>query len=295
MKTLPHLTFLRSFEAAARHLSFTAASEELNCTQSAVSNHVRSLEEFIGRPLFVRHPRSLSLTDVGAAYLPSVRHALQEIDIATQSIISQSHKREVAISCPVSLAENWLPQVVAGFSAQHGDIDVTLHSTVWVDVEDNVSDISITIEHEDDVDSGQVQLWPEKLALACAPGYRVAGAALSDPAQLHEARLIHILGRPVYWEMAAKVLGEKTLELRGGFQTNSSNTALELAVNGLGCVVVPKSLVKKYAAQGLLVEPFDFDLPCPWSYYARFKDKSATPSVKQFKAWLLQQARAMEL
>lgn len=295
MKTLPHLTFLRSFEAAARHLSFTAASEELNCTQSAVSNHVRSLEEFIGRPLFVRHPRSLSLTDVGEAYLPSVRHALQEIDIATQSIISQSHKREVAISCPVSLAENWLPQVVAGFSAQHPDIDVTLHSTVWVDVEDNVSDISITIEHEDDVDSGQVQLWPEKLALVCAPDYRAGGAVLSDPDQLPAARLIHILGRPVYWEMAAKALGEKALELKGGFQTNSSNTALELAVNGLGCAVVPKSLVKKYADQGLLAEPFDLDLPCPWSYYARFKDKSATPSVKQFKAWLLQKAREMEL
>lgn len=295
MKTLPHLTFLRSFEAAARHLSFTAASEELNCTQSAVSNHVRSLEEFIGRPLFVRHPRSLSMTDVGEAYLPSVRHALQEIDIATQSIISQSHKREVAISCPVSLAQNWLPQVVAGFTALHPDIDFTLHSTVWVDVEDSVSDISITIEHSDDVDSGQVQLWPEKLALACAPGYRIDGAELSDAAQLHEARLIHILGRPAYWEMAAKALGEKTLELRGGFQTNSSNAALELAVNGLGCVVVPKSLVKKYAAQGLLIEPFDFDLPCPWSYYARFKDKSATPSVKQFKTWLLQEARRMEI
>lgn len=78
MMNLPHLTFLRSFEAAARHLSFTAAAEELNCTQSAVSNHVRSLEEFLQRPLFVRHPRSLSLTDVGEAYLPSVRHALQK-------------------------------------------------------------------------------------------------------------------------------------------------------------------------------------------------------------------------
>ena len=76
MMNLPHLTFLRSYEAAARHLSFTTAAEELNCTQSAVSNHVRSLEEFIGRPLFVRHPRSLSLTDVGEAYLPSVRRAL---------------------------------------------------------------------------------------------------------------------------------------------------------------------------------------------------------------------------
>lgn len=51
MKSLPHLSFLRSFEAAARHLSFTSAADELNCTQAAVSNHVRSLEDYLGRPL----------------------------------------------------------------------------------------------------------------------------------------------------------------------------------------------------------------------------------------------------
>ena len=292
MKHLPHLTFLRSFEAAARHLSFTSAADELNCTQSAVSNHVRSLEEFIGRPLFVRHPRSLSLTDVGEAYLPSVRHALQEIDVATRSLISQNHKREVVVSCPISLAENWLPEVIAGFHAEYPEVEITLHSTVWADVEENVSDISITINKDEDVGRDMVQLWPEKLALACAPSYRVGGEALTRVEQLEEARLIHILGRPIYWEMVADALGVDVTELKGGFQTNSSNTALELAASGLGCVAVPKSLVRRFEARGFLVQPFEVDLDCPWAYYANFKDRSATPSVKLFKTWLLNAAKA---
>ncbi|MBE1282510.1 MAG: LysR family transcriptional regulator [Rhodobacteraceae bacterium] len=290
MKHLPHLTFLRSFEAAARYLSFTSAADELNCTQSAVSNHVRSLEEFIGRPLFVRHPRSLSLTDVGEAYLPSVRHALQEIDVATRSLISQNHKREVVVSCPISLAENWLPQVIARFHANHPEVEVTLHSTVWSDVEANVSDISITINQRDEADRDQVQLWDEKLALACAPDYRIDGEVLNRAEQLQQARLIHILGRPIYWEKVAGALGLDLGELTSGFQTNSSNTALELAASGLGCVAVPKSLLFKFEQRGLLVQPFAFDLDCPWAYFANFKDRSATPSVKLFKRFLLEAA-----
>ncbi|MFW8634821.1 LysR substrate-binding domain-containing protein [Cribrihabitans pelagius] len=295
MKNLPHLTFLRSFEAAARHLSFTTAADELNCTQSAVSNHVRSLEEFIGRPLFVRHPRSLSLTDVGEAYLPSVRHALQEIDAATRLLVAQTHKREVVISCPVSLAEKWLIGVIDGFTQAHPDIELTLHSTIWTDVDTNVSDVSITIGHQNDVDGSAVKLWEEKLALVCAPDFRVDGAPLTAPEQLFQARLIHILGRPVYWEKIAAYFGLERLNLQGGMRTNSSNMALELAVNGLGCVVVPKSLVQSFLQQGRLVEPFAFDLDCPWAYFASFRDKPVSPSVKHFKAWLLAAAADMQL
>ena len=290
MMNLPHLTFLRSYEAAARHLSFTTAAEELNCTQSAVSNHVRSLEEFIGRPLFVRHPRSLSLTDVGEAYLPSVRRALLEIDAATRSLISQNHKREVVVSCPISLAENWLPGVIRGFSEAHPGIELTVHSTVWADVEENVSDISITIAHEDDVDSSVMRLWDEKLTVVCAPDYMVGGVPMTDPQQLMGARLIHILGRPAYWEMVAESLGLDVLQMGGGYQTNSSSAAMEMAAAGLGCVAVPRSLIGQHVARGLLVEPYRFDRHCPWAYYANFKEKSATPSVKLFKAWLLEAA-----
>ncbi|MEM1004120.1 MAG: LysR substrate-binding domain-containing protein [Pseudomonadota bacterium] len=295
MMNLPHLTFLRSFEAAARHLSFTSAADELNCTQSAVSNHVRSLEEFLKRPLFVRHARSLSLTDVGEAYLPSVRHALYEIDVATQSVIARAHARRVVVSCPVSLAENWLPDVIKGFNAVHPDIELTVHGTVWTDVEPNVSDISITINHVDDVSQDTRRLWVEKLTVLCAPGFTVNDAPLTAPVQLQDAPLIHILGRPAYWERVAAYFGLATdLNQKDGPSTNVSNLAMEMATRALGCVALPRSLAASYVSRGLLVEPFHLDLESPWAYFMQLKDKPMAPAVKLFQDWLVEAADAMD-
>lgn len=294
MKNLPHLTFLRSFEAAARHLSFTSASEELNCTQSAVSNHVRSLEEFIGRPLFVRLPRSLSLTEVGEAYLPSVRHALQEIDIATESLISQKRKREVVVSCPTSLASMWLAGVLRDFTAEHPDVQVKVHGTVWADVDADVSDISITMNHVDDIPQGAVQLWSERLVLVCSPEFKVDGARLTKPEQLLQARRIQVLGRPVYWELIAKYFDLPPLAAAGQHQTDVSTLALELAAEGLGCVALPRAVVLPYLERGLVVEPIPSTIVNPWVYCARFKDRSPAPAVKLFKSWLLTSSAGLE-
>lgn len=290
MMNLPHLSFLRSFEAAARHLSFTSAAEELNCTQSAVSNHVRSLEEYIKRPLFVRHPRSLSLTDVGKAYLPSVRHALQEIDVATRSIVQRPHTRTVVVSCPFSLAENWLPEVIQGFTEVHPDIALTVHGTIWTDVEPNVSDLSITLNHVDDVADGLTQLWVDKLTVVCAPGFQVGDKAFTEPQQLRDARLIHILGRPAYWEKVSAKFGFEDLNQKEGPRTNSSSLALELAVKSLGCVALPKSLTRSYVERGLLIEPLDLNLDSPWTYYVQLRGKSVTSPVRLFQDWLLKAA-----
>ncbi|MCV6585889.1 MAG: LysR substrate-binding domain-containing protein [Marinibacterium sp.] len=291
MTTMPHLTYLRSFEAAARHLSFTAAAEELNCTQSAVSNHVRSLEDFLGRPLFRRHTRSLSLTDVGSAYLPSVRHALQKIESATASLISQTHGRDVALSCPTSLAESWLPGVIADFVAEHPDVGITIHCTIWTDMKDDVADIAITTNHEDDVDLGAIKLWDDSIALVAAPDFRIAGQPLSTPAQLQDAPLFQVLGRTLYWDLVGDALGLDGLGARGQVRTSSSNIALEMAARGMGCAALPRSLVMPYLDRGLVVEPFAIRPHCPWGYYLSFSDRSATPSVRAFGAWLLDAAR----
>ncbi len=287
MKNSPHLSYLRSFESAARHLSFTAAAEELNYTQSAVSNHVRSLEEFIGRPLFVRHARSLTLTNLGQAYLPTVRHALMQIDAATESIIASKHDRKVVVSCPITLAENWLAGCLGAFHRQHPGISVTVHSTIWSDVEPEIADIRLTIHHGDDPPENLRPIWNERLALVCAPAYRVNGRALATPQDLLDADLIHILGRPFYWQSVADMFGLDALNLDGGTKSNTTNVALECAVHGLGCTVAPRSIIRSYLARGLLVEPLNFDVESPWGYYISGADPSMTPAAKSLRDWLL--------
>jgi predicted transcriptional regulator len=98
MKPPAPLNYVRSFECAARHLSFTAAAKELGYTQAAVSTHVRALEHYIGRQLFIRYPRSLKLTEMGEAFLPTLRQALDLIDQATEAVVTSSRKRTVVVS-----------------------------------------------------------------------------------------------------------------------------------------------------------------------------------------------------
>lgn len=287
MKHSPYLNYVRSFEAAARHLSFTAAAEELNYTQSAISNHVRSLEEFIGRPLFVRFPRSLSLTEVGEAYLPSIRHALTEIEAATASIINTHHEKKVAISCPMSLAQNWLAQAIAELNIVHPDLSITIHGTIWNDVEPEIADIRLTSERHDNEPHDARILWREKLAIVCAPDFQISNMPVKNASDIKAQNLINILGRSIYWQSFTNLFDIEDLSLSSGPQTNSVNVAMELAANGRGCALVPKSLIETYVTRGLLIEPFTFELFSPWSCYISNEVSPVPKHVGIVRNWLI--------
>lgn len=96
---LPHLTWLRAFEATARHLSFTLAAQELGLTQSAVSQHVRNLELYLGRDLFIRSTRALALTEAGGNYLPTVREAFDMLTQGTRSVFGETRGKSLIVQC----------------------------------------------------------------------------------------------------------------------------------------------------------------------------------------------------
>ena len=290
MEKTPYLNFVRSFEAAARHLSFTAAAGELNYTQSAISNHVRSLEEFIGRPLFTRYPRSLALTTLGEAYLQSVRHALVEIDKATEAIITNLHEKKIVIACPISLAQNWLTRVVTDFNALHPDITVVIHGNIWSDEDANVADIKLVSERNEDAPEGFRRLWRDKLTVVCAPDYTVNGKPIEVAEDMRGAALIHVLGRTAYWQSFADHFGLTNWNLASGAQTNSLNVALELAANKQGCAILPRSLLENYLERNLLIEPLTVNLDSPWSCYVTNVRGTGNRPAHLFHAFLLAQA-----
>jgi LysR family glycine cleavage system transcriptional activator len=268
-------------------MSFTGAAIELNYTQSAISNHVRSLEKFIGRPLFVRHPRSLALTSLGKAYLPSVQSALSEIDRATESIITTLHEKKVAISCPISLAQNWLTRVISQFSDLHPDITVEIHANIWPDERDSMADIKLVSARVDEAPEDARLLWPEKLTIVCAPDYVIDGRIIDSPEALRNAQVIHILGRTAYWQDFAALYQLTDWNLASGTQTNSLTVALELAAKGQGCAILPKSLVGSYLDRGLLIEPLAVDLVSPWSCYVTKTHSGMPRHARTFHDFLI--------
>ncbi|WP_372572336.1 LysR substrate-binding domain-containing protein [Ruegeria jejuensis] len=256
MKDLPPLSYLRSFEVSARHMSFTDAATEMNLTQAAVSGHVRALEQFIGGPLFNRHPRSLSLTSLGKAYLPSVQQSLENIEQATKAILKGRGRERVVVSCPISAAETWMADLLTQFSDLHPEVQITIHARIWEDEVQEVADIVVTDVPSEKLSRDLLVLWQDRFAIVASPDFRVDGLPLTTPSQLSASRLIHNLGRPEAWYLAAAQLGQPHMRLSEDYQSNTYSMAIRLTERGLGVGIVPSLLARSRLRSGHLVAPF---------------------------------------
>ncbi len=274
----PPLNFIRSFECAARHLSFTKAAEELGYTQAAISTHVRALENYIGRDLFVRTARRIRLTEMGEAFLPTLREGLEKIDTATSAIATTSRDRSVVVACPMSLAENWLPACIDAFSANHPDVEIVINATVWDNSADHVADIIVSVNRSDEVPLGARRLWEETLSLVCAPKIARQVRDRGDLASIHR---IGVAGRQEYWTILSEALDIETLDTDTAIKTNASNVALEFAAHGLGVTLALSTLCQTYIARGLLTEPLDVRPKSPWAYYIVNRREERSPVVKK--------------
>ncbi|HEV7254730.1 MAG TPA: LysR substrate-binding domain-containing protein [Mesorhizobium sp.] len=292
MKPPPPLNYIRSFECSARHLSFTLAGKELGYTQAAVSTHIRALEQYIGRQLFIRYPRSLKLTEMGEAFLPTLRQALDQIDHATEAIVASARNRTVVISCPMSLAENWLAGCMAALREKHPEIEVVLHGTIWEDLSEQIADITISTRRFDDQPPAGVALWDEELVLLCAPHLQTGPDAIKAPEDILKVDWIFVHGRQEYWQCMGTALGIDIADHEKGLTTNASNIALELAATGAGCVATQRSLARAYLERGLLVEPFPVRPASPWNYYLSDSVISKGSVVKTVREWILTRAKA---
>ena len=131
MKDLPPLQWLRVFESSARHLSFTQAAQELNITQSAVSQQIKLLENFVGTSLFVRGPRSLQLTPTGKNYLPDIQQALHILRTSTRAHFLRSERRRITIRCNWSFSVLWLTPRLHAFTERHPEISLNIVPVMW--------------------------------------------------------------------------------------------------------------------------------------------------------------------
>lgn len=260
----PPLNFIRSFESAARHLSFTKAAQELGYTQAAISTHIRGLEKYLGRDLFVRGTRTIALTEIGEAFLPTLRQALHQIDSATEGIATTSRDRSVIVACPLSLAENWLPGCLARFRATNPGIEVVVNATIWDSPNDEIADISISVNRDDEVPTGANLLWEETLSFVCCPS--VAEHLAKGKTLLSQPKIL-IAGRQEYWGKFCQLPGLSASDLGSTIKTNSTNVALEMAVHGMGVTIALSSLCERFLKRGLLVEPFNLRPKSPWAYY----------------------------
>ena len=287
-RALPPLNWLRSFEAAARHMSFTAAAEELNITQSAVSQQVKLLEQFLGEPLFLRRPRSLQLTDAARHYLPSVSTAFTLIADGTKAFFGPQQETALEIKSNTAFSVFWLMPRIGDFLAAYPWVRGNLSTALWT-TDFAGSSASVEIRYgrgEWEGETGE-RLTEEKLYPVCAPA---VADRIASPEDLAEETLIHVSQLSDSWDYWAESLGFGFLKERDGHFLNTFVLSLEMAKRGLGIGLGHDALCRDLIARGKLAAPLDLTVPARDNYYLLLPNRgSATEAARAFRDWMLSQ------
>ena len=288
---LPPLGWLRAFEAAARHLSFTDAATELNLTQAAISKQVKSLELHLRQPLFIRRPRSLQLTKMGEAYLPKVHDAFERLAIGTREVFGRRRTKELTLRCAVSFAVNWLAPRLPEFLDRHPGKTIRLISSVWNDTFDaDVFDLDI--QYGTGLWNGvrSHRLTWETITPLCAPSL-MGTLPLKSPDDLRFHRLLHVLGYQEGWGIWLSTAGAKTVDPGQGLQLDTSLTAFELAAQGGGVALGRMSLAARERESGRLIAPFGLEVPINEAFYIiQPVDQDPHPDAMPFIRWIVEAA-----
>ena len=280
MSDLPPLNWLRAFEASARNLSFTGAARDLNMTQSAVSQQIKSLEAYMGRPLFFRHARSLELTQTGQSYLPVVREAFRTLSHGTRALTGTA-RDVLQVQSNLSFSVHWLAPRLAEFYAIHPEVRLAITTELWeprdmaggADVE-----IRFSLRPSD-------QVYAELLATdlyypVCAPDYAVSLEELDQHA------LYDCSNRMGTWTVWAE---EQNLPWSNPPVTYATTYCVSMAAAraGGGLALAHDLIAKDMIAAGELVAPFPHRAAMQEAYHLIQTPQAQTmPAAQKFTNWL---------
>jgi LysR family glycine cleavage system transcriptional activator len=293
-RRLPPLKTLPSFEVAARHLSFSAAADELHLTHGAVSRQMKSLEAHLGVRLFRRSGRGLVLSDAGMALLPAVRTALDVVEAAARQVSGGAGAGVLVVSCLPTFMMRWLIPRLYDFKARHPDLDVRLSASS--------SPVAFGREGVDVAIRLDTAPWPpdvvatpfldEEIGPVCSGAF-ADRHRLRTPADLRRLPLLHTETRPEAWSDWLARFGATGLSAAaaGGTRFEHFYFMLEAAVGGLGVALAPRPLVAEDLALGRLVAPFGFVASGRRYHVVHSVDAAAAPRVRTFCRWIRRMAK----
>jgi LysR family glycine cleavage system transcriptional activator len=299
---LPALNALRAFEAAARHLSFTRAAEELNVTPGAISQQIRQLEEFAGAPLFRRTGRQVLLTDAGQAALPLLTSAFEMMAEAVHHMRAPARRDRLMISSAPSFAAKWLAPRLERFQEQNPEAEVWVSADIAM-TDFNSSDIDLALRHGKGIYEGlrAEKIMSESVLPVCSPELLEGPTPLRSPHDLAGHTLLHDESpendpsRPD-WNAWLKARGV-TIDTHRGPRFTQSSLVVEAAAAGRGVALAKFAIASGDLERGRLVAPFadgasDIDFAY-WIVYPKWR----TPSklARTFMAWLKSEAQAGEV
>jgi len=286
----PNLNALRMFDAAARHLNFRRAAEEVNLTQGAVAQQVRGLEHDLSVKLFHRHARGLGLTGTGRTFHAAVRRALAIIDDATDALRPGAGK--VTISVTPSIAAKWLVPRLGRFAEQHPGVELQINATeALADFRTDGVDIGIRQGPEPTSDSLLVRrlAYLDLVAAACPTVARQLPDPV-DPMQMRAFALIQDSHR--HWDRLLEQA--EPLDSPRIVHFDQTALAIDAARNGQGIVLSPRLLLEGDLASGQLLEIWREPPRTSSGFYlVASRGAAAIPEISAVIAWIVSEAASL--
>ena len=293
-RQIPPLSAVRVFEAAARHLNFTRAAEELSMTQAAVSYQIRMIEDRLGTSLFVRSGRRVSLSPAGQRLAPQISSAFDMLDDAFGKI-RESESGVLTISAAPGVAASWLGPRLARFQISKPDIAIRLLATGdLADFSHDEVDVAIRIGKGVWPGLRAIEMFPAEFTPMCSPSFQQRAGPFDEPQQLLD--VLRLNSDDVWWR---SWFDQVAVEIPENFTRKSVHLDSQViegmaAIAGEGIAMLTPRFWPYELETGRLVQLFphvgrggSFWLVCPEHRYNSAK-------VKAFREWILAEIAASD-
>ncbi len=293
--TLPPLAAIRVFEAAARHLSFTRAANELGMTQAAVSYQIKLLEERVGTQLFLRLPKGLSLTEAGQRLAPEVNRAFELLRTSFGEF-AEREQGTLIINTMHTFASQWLAPRLGVFQLLHPEIAVRLETTSRV--------IDFTREEADVVVRAGKGQWPGLFATKLlgvrftpmlAPRLAATIGGVREPADILKLPLLD--PKDPWWLDWLRINGLplEVLEKQTTPSLSMQSLVANAAMAGLGVALLTPAYYRQELADGRLIQPFEHVIDEGDAYWLAYPEaRRNVPKIKAFRDWIVAEAAREE-
>ena len=290
---MPNYVLLRAFEAAARLESFTLAAKELHLTQSAISHQIRELEDYFGKPLFLRKNRKVEPTAEGRRLLDSLSRVFDVIEAACNEVTLAPSSQVLALHCSPSFAAKWLSPRLSEFIKDNPDITIRLTSGAEpIDLLRN-QEIDIAISYQFSHEGPGItslSLGEEKIVPICAPELIDAGIPVEE--LMSRLTLIESSLNHNTWEKWFEIHHLKNPSTRK-MSFDRAALSVSAAVDGIGAVLESVRFAERELSRGELVELGKgiFSPTIDRTHFLSFKSNvKNSPKIKLFKEWLCAKA-----
>ncbi|SEG21039.1 transcriptional regulator GcvA [Jhaorihella thermophila] len=287
---LPPLTALRAFDAAARHMSFAKAAEELHVTPAALSFQIKSLEQHLGQPLFRRLNRAVELTEAGRALAPGAAEGFRALSAAWQQARRLTNDTNLTVTAGPGFTAKWLAPRLYDFARAHPEIELKFSASLrMMDFDRDGIDVAIRFGQGDDDGLCSLPLSREWVTPVMTPEL---AQRYPTPESLREAPFIFddsisFLTPPCDWPAWFRAVGIDFAPAQGAHFSQADH-AVDAALSGMGVVLGRRSMVVTDLHEGRLVAPYGiavesragFRFLCPLGTEDR-------PQVRAFREWIL--------